>query len=359
MQGKWFWLIVCCLILLVGCYANTTLAPTSLDAAESGDIGYIDTHLHLNAHYWSGDHLVSDYDAAAENALVTMDEIGIQKALIMPPPFPANRPNSYDYSELAEVVKKNPERFAFLGGGGMLNPMIHEAALSGEVTSDMQREFEENAEEIIRAGAAGFGEMTALHLSFASGHPFLAVPPDHPLFLLLADIAARGGVPIDLHMEAVTHDISLPERFASPPNPRLLRENIEAFERLLSHNRQARIVWAHAGWDNTGHRTVELMRGLLERNPNLYMNVKISPLDGLPQTSPLEEGVIRPEWVDLIRDFPDRFTIGSDQFYRAPGSMPIGPPSTKVTWSFVDQLPEDLARKVAHDNALMIYKLEE
>ena len=32
------------------------------------------------------------------------------------------------------------------------------------------------------------------------------LPPDHPLYLLLADIAAQHGVPIDLHMEAVPAD---------------------------------------------------------------------------------------------------------------------------------------------------------
>ncbi len=28
-------------------------------------------------------------------------------------------------------------------------------------------------------------------------------PPDHPLFLVLAEVAAKYGIPIDLHMEAV------------------------------------------------------------------------------------------------------------------------------------------------------------
>ena len=331
---------------------TSTPKPTETPIADSSVRCSIDAHIHI-------DHFEGGFDAAAETALATMNEIGIQKSLIMPPPFPSNHPNMYDYRDLAEVVKKNPERFAFLGGGGTLNPMIQEAVRSGNVTADMQREFEAKADEILRAGAAGFGEMTALHFSLSSSHPYIVAPPDHPLFLLLADIAAREGVPIDLHMEAVPQDIPLPTGLESPHNPASLDENIEAFERLLSHNRQARIVWAHAGWDNTGHRTVELMRGLLERHPNLYMNVKISPLDSLPQSRPLQEGMIRSEWMDLIRDFPDRFTIGSDNIYTIPGSRSKGPPSAKATWSLVNQLPEDLSRKVTCENVLMIYRLEE
>ena len=53
-------------------------------------------------------------------------------------------------------------------------------------------------------GAAGFGEMAAEH--FSGGTPYQFAPPDHPLFLLLADIAARHDVPIDQHMNAVPRD---------------------------------------------------------------------------------------------------------------------------------------------------------
>ena len=99
---------------------------------------------------------------------------------------------------------------------------------------------------------------------------FESTPPDHPLFLVLADIAADNDMPIDLHMEAVPQDMPTPPRFAlRGPNPSNLKENISALERLLDHNPRPRIIWAHAGWDNTGERTVRLMRSLLAKHPNL------------------------------------------------------------------------------------------
>ena len=50
----------------------------------------------------------------------------------------------------------------------------------------------------------GSGEMLALHLCMSKRHSCQIASPDDPLFLLLADIAARHKVPIDHHMEAVS-----------------------------------------------------------------------------------------------------------------------------------------------------------
>lgn len=314
---------------------------------------YIDTHAHLIGQEPGR---LSDYDGAVRVALDAMDALNITKSLIMPPPFPPEHPTRYDYEAFLGALRHYPDRFAFLGGGGSLNGMIQEAVTSGQTPASLERKFEERAAQILRDGAVGFGEMTAEHLSFHPRHPYEAAPPDHPLFLRLADIAARHGVPIDLHMEAVARDMPIPPRFVMPPNPPRLRENLGALERLLAHNRQARIVWAHAGWDNTGGRTAELCRRLLEAHPNLYMSLKIAPLS-LPQNRPLANGVIRPEWVELIRAFPDRFIIGSDQFYVSPRIPVRRPSSSEGPRAFLNRIPADLARKVGIDNALRLYRL--
>lgn len=360
-EYKRLWLIFCCVLLwAMGCRNHLTHAAASQGEREQSALSFIDTHSHLDGVYRLGGVWESDYDAAARTAMTTMDEAGVQKSLLLPPPFPPHYPRRYDYSVLAEVVKNYPDRFSFLGGGGLLNPMIH-AVPADQVTTEIRQEFEAKATEIIAAGAAGFGEMTALHLSFFENHPFLEGPPDHPLFLLLSDIAARADMPIDLHMEAVTQDINLPTGFSTPPNPSVLHENIKAFERLLAHNRKARIVWAHVGWDNTGHMTVSLLRRLLHQHSNLFMSIKILTGVGrqIVANRPLQEdGSIRPEWLELIHDFPDRFVIGSDQFYGIPGLTPGRPQSATASWSLIDQLPEELASKMARENALQIYRIK-
>jgi hypothetical protein len=166
--------------------------------------------------------------------------------------------------------------------------MLHEAVRAGTVDAELERNFEARAQEIVTGGALGFGEMSCEHLSFNPRHPYTSAPPDHPLMLRLAEVAAQLGVPIDLHMEAVRADMPTPPRFLerSPNNPPTLKVNIDRFRTLLASNRKASIIWSHAGWDNTGDRTVMLCEDLLSSNPNLYMSLKIDSVS-LPLNRPV------------------------------------------------------------------------
>jgi len=306
-----------------------------------------------------------DYVSAAENLISQMDALGIKKALIMPPPQNKNQKDGYTYTELLPVIRKFPHRLALVAGGGILNPIIH-ATDPSEVNDRIRKEFEREAEKILRDGAKGFGEMTALHLSFREGHIFSEVRPDHPLFLLLADIAARNSVPIDLHMEAVPADMDLPELFSriSNNNPPRLKENITGLERLLAHNRNAVIIWQHIGWDNTGYMTIELLKGLLEKHPNLYLSLRVEELMENIRRRPTpnrivdERWKIKPEWIRFFEEYPDRFMIGADEFIGVPGHPRRSPQSLEETWGIIKQLPEGLAQKIGHDNAAGIFHLD-
>ena len=55
-------------------------------------------------------------------------------------------------------------------------------------------------------------------------------------------------------------------------------------------------------------------------------------------------------------DFPDRVMLGSDQFIGQGGID--ASPSFVSTWDIIDQLPNDLASKIAGENAARIYHLE-
>jgi len=248
--------------------------------------------------------------------------------------------------------------------------MIYQVVTGQASLQETRPRFVKEAIGIIRAGAVGFGEMAAEHFSLHAGHPYISAPPDHPLFRLLADIAAGHDLPIDLHMEAITEDIQRENlcdisNVCDPgtENPETFRENITAFERLLRHNRQARIIWVHAGWDNTGHRTVGLTRQLLEDHPNLY--IQLRPLKGTPNRILRLEGgqlKIRDEWLDVIASFPERFTIGLDSFFEPLPGFPEDflEPLLEAGTAFVEQLYEELpehAPKVAFENAVRLYQL--
>lgn len=297
---------------------------------------------------------------AAQAALATMDRLKISRTLLLPPPQPDGFANGYDADDLMPAIRLDPKRFAFLSGGGSLNPLLHRHAAASEVPASAMRSFEAAAFRIADSGAAGFGELTVEHFSFEPNHPYVASRPDHPLLLRLADIAADRGLPIDLHMEALPQDAVLPAPLAarSRLNPARLSANVERFERLLAHDRRARIVWVHAGWDNTGERTPALMSRLLGDHANLYMSVKIVGRPADQPNMPLGEGrQLRPAWLAMLRAFPDRFVIGSDSFHAAPQAAGRRPPANPATRVLVNALPPDLALKVASENALRIYRL--
>ena len=334
--------------------------PSAGTAPVPAGAEWIDVHAHVIP-----DRATMDYRGAVSQALAAMDEAGIAKVVVLPPPQPARGSDNTEIDGFVTALVPRA-RFAAIGGGGTLNAMIQETPPAA-VDEAVRRRFEERAEAILKLGAIGFGEITAHHVSILPTHPYESVPADHPLLLLLADIAAKRGVVIDFHFDVVLEDMRTPDFLGVPPNPASFRPNVAGFERLLAHNRDARIVWAHAGSDILGWWTVDLSRRLLAAHPNLYMSLRMVP-GRAPQNHPVESGGagLKPEWLALLAAFPDRFVIGGDQFFVAAsvrGGSAVqfaqrAPIVRERTRAFLGMLPPELARKIVLDNARRIYKLE-
>jgi len=306
--------------------------PAIVLAAASALVPWIDVHAHLEPR---------EAGASVQAALAAMQRENATAIFLLTLPDTFDHPGRYDAEALLPAVDPHRGKLMVLGGGGTLNAMIQRTA-PDKVDAALREQFRERAEELLRRGVAGFGEMTAEHLAGAT--PYQSSPPDHPLFLLLAGISAESGAPIDLHMEAVPRAMTLPGGLR-------LRENIAAFERLLAHDRRANVIWAHAGADGTGRRTPDLCRRLLQRNPNLSMELKVDPRN--PGLTPLlEGGKVRAEWLKLFEEFPDRFVIGTDQHYPEPAADVQRWQAAVV---LLNQLPADLQRKIGSENALRLY----
>jgi predicted TIM-barrel fold metal-dependent hydrolase len=301
---------------------------------------YVDVHVHFDG----------EAQGVVQAALQALSRQNSAKLFFMSPPDTFDTPNRLESDFLLPLVRQHPDQLAILAGGGTLNAMIQQAVKTGD-SEDLLARFRERAEEILRMGGIGFGEMTAEH--FVSDTPYQYAPADHPLFLLLADISAERGAPIVLHMEAASQDMAAPP-LLGPRNPAQIRGNIAAFERLLAHNRGARIVWAHFGSDSLGHRTPALARRLLRAHANLYMEIKTDPLN--PRTNyPLDaNGKIKADYLRLFLEFPDRFLIGSDQHYPEPQAKAQ---RWQAAVNLFNQLPADVRKQIGTDNAVRIYPL--
>lgn len=302
---------------------------------------YVDVHVHFDG----------EAQGVVQAALEALGRENAAKLFFMSPPDTFDTPNRLESDFLLPLVRQHPDQLAILAGGGTLNAMIHEAVKMGDSGAAMRARFRERAEEILRMGGIGFGEMTAEH--FVSDTPYQYAPSDHPLFLLLADISAEHNAPIVIHMEAAPQDMAAPP-LLGPKNPSRIRGNIAAFERLLAHNRGARIVWAHFGSDSLGHRTPALARRLLRAHANLFMEIKTDPLN--PRKNyPLDaNGKIKPAYLRLFQEFPDRFLIGSDQHYPEPRAAAQ---RWQTAVRLFNQLPADVRRKIGTENAARIYPL--
>ncbi len=337
-------------MLATGGLAFALLTPAAMSATEDARIAslmpaatpYIDAHIHMDE---------KEPEGSITLLLQAMGKLNGTRVVIQTEPYGPGNPASWDIEKVLAAVKKHSDKLSLMGGGGTLNPMLLQAYTSGDAGPEAQKKLRARAEEILSKGAVGFGELSNEHfvLPTAPVKDYEYFPADSPLMLLLADIAAEHNVPIDLHMEAAPNDLpsGLP-----PPNPPMVHANFKALENLLAHNRRMRLIWAHAGSDNTGFRTPDLMRPLLQRNPNLYMEIKYDP-GALGKNPPMADGKLKPEWLKLFSDFPDRFVIGSDQHYDPPATAPFA--RAQGNAQLLSQLPPDLRQKIAVENPMRLY----
>ena len=97
----------------------------------------------------------------------------------------------------------------------------------------------------------------------------------------------------------------------------------------------------------------------MARHPNLLMSLNVLPQFPFPQNLALKaSGPIDPEWVKLVERYPDRFLLGSDQFYRelCPSCKMIDSLTPSLRW--LQLLPPDLSQKIALDNPRRVFKLQ-
>lgn len=311
-------------------------------------------------------------DAFAK-AVAAMDKHGITHAVVLPPPSP--KTGIVDYTDYVPVLRKYPGRFGFLGGGGTLNAMIQRYRKIDRISTLVRQHFADEANRILDAGAAGFGEMAALHLSVVPTQPYEQVSLEHPLFRLLVDIAGKHRAVIDLHLDTVTGmSIKTPHTLRVPPNPPVLKGNIDGLEHLLAYDRNARIVWAHGGSDHTGDMTPALIGKLMDRHPNLYMSLRPLPIRLVHHMKvriynlilTRGPGGIDRAWLALLHRHSDRFIMGGDTFFTA-SSVQRGHASDVFSRTnearliaagiLLSRLPPTLAKKIGTDNAAQLYRI--
>jgi hypothetical protein len=117
----------------------------------------------------------------------------------------------------------------------------------------------------------------------------------------------------------------------------------EAVEILMRHNPRARIIWAHTGFGLPSER----VSALLAKYPDLWG--ELSYRSGITDGA----GKLTPEWRVLFERYPDRFLLGSDTWvperWASYGEIMAG------YRAWLEQLPPQVARQIAHGNARALF----
>lgn len=106
---------LCCGLAAQGALAQ---APATAGSASTRT-PVIDVHSHFQADR------TRHFPSALRTALAKMDELGIVRTLLMPPPLVSRGANYYDIEELRFAAQQHPDRVAIMGGSS-LNVMIHD-----------------------------------------------------------------------------------------------------------------------------------------------------------------------------------------------------------------------------------------
>ncbi|MBI2371328.1 MAG: amidohydrolase family protein [Deltaproteobacteria bacterium] len=193
-------------------------------------------------------------------------------------------------------------------------------------------------EQALRTGAfRGIGELSLRHREFMFSPPGGDQnPADGPIPLQIYDLAARYGVPVNIHVE---------------------HEFMQEVERALQQKPNTTFIWAHMGDAQAGD-----VLGLMRTYPNLYADISTRnpffrrppPVDQASINLTYEDGTLKEEWRALFEEFPDRFLFGIDLGTKGLG---VVEPVMEYYRSVLAQLSPAAAEKIANGNLRRLLRL--
>lgn len=224
--------------------------------------------------------------------------------------------------------------------------------------------FVTSAEEKLKTGKYyGIGEANLRYYGSAAipvPPPNIAVSPDTPTWLQLVDLAAKYHVPISFHF--------VPDDTTANA----------AFERMLNHNKDATLIWAHLGFNNMPLNSATLNDFLL-RYPHLYFDTAgiqgmHNPTDGSQgaQNSAvnwermMSNGQLSAAWKKFFETWNSRILVATDagggqnsleRWLNYSGNISNGAPDDSIGhWRFLtSSLDMNSARNILSANSRELF----
>ncbi|MDH5578658.1 MAG: amidohydrolase [Betaproteobacteria bacterium] len=149
----------------------------------------------------------------------------------------------------------------------------------------------------------------------------------------------------EFHLYGADADLPVPRRMVELAKQQGLflhaHSDADAVERLFSQWPQAKILWAHSGFERP-----EKVAEMLRKHANLWCDLAF-------RTDHASGGKVDAEWRKVFLAFPDRFMVGTDSF-------------TPERWYYVEShaswsrewladLPRDVAEQIAWKNGEALF----
>jgi predicted TIM-barrel fold metal-dependent hydrolase len=115
----------------------------------------------------------------------------------------------------------------------------------------------------------------------------------------------------------------------------------DAVERLFRQWPQARILWAHAGFERP-----ERVAELLKKHRNLWCDLAF-------RTDHASSGKVDAAWRAAFLQFPDRFMVGTDSY--TPERWHYIPGHADWSRQWLADLPKDVAERIAWKNGEQVF----
>jgi hypothetical protein len=149
----------------------------------------------------------------------------------------------------------------------------------------------------------------------------------------------------EFHLYGADADLPVPRRMVQLARERRLflhaHSDVDAVERLFRQWPEAKILWAHSGFDRP-----EKVREMLRKHRNLWCDLAF-------RTDHARGGKVDADWRAAFLEFPDRFMVGTDSFTPERWHY-IG---EHANWSrqWLSDLPQDVAERIAWKNGEALF----
>lgn len=149
----------------------------------------------------------------------------------------------------------------------------------------------------------------------------------------------------EFHLYGADADLPVPRRMVQLARQHRIflhaHSDADAVERLFRQWPEARILWAHAGFERP-----EKVREMLRKYRNLWCDLAF-------RSDQASGGKVNPDWRAAFLEFPDRFMVGTDSFTPERWHY-IG---EHANWSrqWLADLPREVAERIAWKNGETLF----